>query len=153
MKVIVQRVLRAAVSVDGAVTGSCSRGFLLLVGVGKGDGEEDASVLARKIASLRVFSDEDGKMNLSVTDVGGSVLAISNFTLYGSARRGNRPDFTAAAQPDEAERLYDRFCELLGESVPVEKGVFGADMKIDVLADGPVTLCLDSETLRGPRRG
>ncbi len=152
MKVILQRVLRASVSVDGEVCGSCGRGFLALVGVEKGDCETDARALADKIAALRVFEDENGKMNLSLGDVGGSVLSISNFTLSASCRRGNRPDFTAAAPPDEAEKLYDLFSEMLGELVPTEKGVFGADMKIDMIADGPVTVPLDSVTLRGPRR-
>ncbi len=153
MKVILQRALRASVSVDGEVCGRCMQGLLLLVGVGRDDAEDDALLLARKILSLRIFSDADGKMNLSVRDVGGGILAISNFTLYASARRGNRPDFQDAAPPDKAERLYDLFCSALGEEVPVEKGVFGADMKIDSIADGPVTVILDSEVLKGPRRG
>ncbi|MBR3423455.1 MAG: D-tyrosyl-tRNA(Tyr) deacylase [Clostridia bacterium] len=152
MKVVLQRVLRATVSVDGVIRGSCGRGFLALVGVEKGDCEEDARVLSDKIAALRVFEDDNGKMNLSVRDVGGSILSVSNFTLSASCRRGNRPDFTAAAPPDEAEKLYDLFSKMLSELVPTEKGVFGADMKIDMIADGPVTVPLDSETLRGPRR-
>ncbi|MBR7032010.1 MAG: D-tyrosyl-tRNA(Tyr) deacylase [Clostridia bacterium] len=152
MKVILQRVLRASVSVAGEVRGRCGRGFLVLVGVEQGDVQDDARVLADKIAALRVFEDGNGKMNLSLRDVGGSVLSVSNFTLSASCRRGNRPDFTAAAAPDEAKKLYDEFSRMLGELVPTEKGVFGADMKIDMIADGPVTIPLDSATLRGPRR-
>ena len=152
MKIILQRVLRASVSVDGEIRGRCGRGFLVLVGVERDDSEEDARVLADKIAALRVFEDENGKMNLSVRDVGGSALSVSNFTLSASCRRGNRPDFTAAAPPEEARKLYEGFSEMLGELVPTEMGVFGADMKIDMIADGPVTVPLDSATLRGPRR-
>ena len=152
MRAVVTRVREASVTIDGACCGKIGNGFLVLLGVGPGDTEKEADWLADKVCGLRVFEDENGKMNLSVGDVGGSVLSISNFTLSASCRRGNRPDFTAAAPPDEAEKLYDLFSEMLGGLVPTEKGVFGADMKIDMIADGPVTVPLDSVTLRGPRR-
>ena len=152
MKIILQRVLNASVTVDGTVRGRCGNGFLVLIGVERGDTEDDARILADKISALRVFEDGGGKMNLSICDVGGSVLAVSNFTLCASSRRGNRPDFTAAAPPEEAKELYDRFCDMLRERVPTERGVFGADMKIEMTADGPVTIPLDSALLKGPRR-
>ncbi len=152
MKTVVQRVLDARVVVDGETVGRCGVGFLVLVGVETDDTAEDARVLAAKIASLRVFEDGAGKMNLSLSDIGGGALSVSNFTLPASVRRGNRPDFTAAAPPEKARELYDAFSEMLGALVPTEKGVFGADMKIEMTADGPVTLWLDSAILRGPRR-
>jgi D-aminoacyl-tRNA deacylase len=140
MQVILQRVQRAAVSVEGEVVGRIGPGLVALVGVGRGSTEEHARWLAGKTADLRVFSDADGKMNASVRDIGGSVLAISQFTLYGDARKGRRPSFVAAAEPALGERLYEAYCDAL--EVPVQRGVFGAHMVIELVADGPVTIRL-----------
>jgi D-aminoacyl-tRNA deacylase len=140
VQVVLQRVQRAAVSVDGEVVGRIGPGLVALVGVGRGSTMEDARWLAAKTADLRIFSDADGKMNASVREVGGSVLAISQFTLYGDARKGRRPSFVAAADPALGERLYEGYCDAL--AVPVERGVFGAHMVIELLADGPVTIRL-----------
>lgn len=155
MKIVYQRVARAAVTADGIPTGAIEKGALLLVGVGKEDTEEDAAWLAKKALDLRVFEDENGRMNLSLRDIGGGVLAVSNFTLYGDCRRGRRPDFTAAGAPAEAKALYERFLALLAAegAATVQAGVFGADMAIDMVADGPVTLLLDSDERHAPRRG
>ena len=148
MKAVIQRVSEASVTVDGAVVGEIGRGFLVLLGVMDGDTEADADVLAGKVARLRVFTDENDKMNLSVTDVGGAVLCVSQFTLCADVKKGNRPSFTPSAPPEEAERLYEYFTRrLLDEGVSsVERGVFGADMKVRLLNDGPVTILFDSET-------
>jgi D-aminoacyl-tRNA deacylase len=140
MQVIVQRVQRAAVRVDDDLVGRIGPGLVALVGVGRHSEEDDARWLARKTEDLRIFSDVDGKMNASVRDVGGSVLAISQFTLYGDARKGRRPSFVAAAEPTLGERLYEVYCEAL--EVPVARGVFGAHMVIELVADGPVTIRL-----------
>lgn len=149
MIAVLQRVTRAAVTADGLPSGSCGRGFLILLGVLAGDGEEDARLLADKIAKLRVFSDENGKMNLSLGDVGGEALVISNFTLGANYSHGNRPDFFASAHPSVAEPLYDLFVARLRASVGhVGTGVFGADMQIETVADGPVTIVMDSIKLR-----
>lgn len=146
MKIVIQRVLSAAVTADGAPAGKCGHGLLLLVGVVQGDSEHDAELLAAKIAKMRIFTDEAGKMNRSLTDIGGSVLAVSNFTLAADISHGNRPSFTDAEKPDNANRLYEYFCARLRfEGVPVETGVFGADMRIDMAADGPVTILADSK--------
>ena len=146
MKVVIQRVLRASVTADGAPAGKCGRGLLLLVGVVRGDADADAEILAAKIAKMRIFTDEAGKMNRSLLDNGGSVLAVSNFTLAADISHGNRPSFTDAEKPDDADRLYEYFCtQLRAEGVPVETGVFGAEMRIDMTADGPVTILADSE--------
>ncbi len=121
---------------------------MVLVGVAHSDGEAEARLLARKIAGLRVFEDNDGKMNLSLSDVGGAVLAISQFTLYADVRKGRRPSFTDAARPEQAEPLYQRFCELLrAEDVPVQQGVFQAHMEVELVNDGPVTIWMDTATL------
>ncbi len=152
MTVVLERVTGAEVKVDGVIRGRCGKGLLLFVGVFTGDEKEDAELLAKKIASLRIFSDEEGKMNLSVRDIGGSVLVIPNFTIAASYRKGNRPDFMRAAPPAEAEDLFRYFADLLQKEVPAERGVFGADMKIQSVADGPVTICLESAVLRGSRR-
>ena len=141
MKVVLQRVHRAAVRVDGRVTGEIGTGLLALVGVGQSSTEDDARWLAAKTESLRVFSDDDGKMNQSVTEVGGGILAISQFTLYGDASKGRRPSFLAAADPADGERLYVAYCDAL--TVPCGRGVFGAHMEIDMLAEGPVTILLE----------
>ena len=149
MTAVIQRVAEAAVAVDGKTVGSCNGGLLILLGVAEGDTEEDALLLANKIARLRIFSDEAGKMNLSVSDVGGEALVISNFTLLANYKHGNRPDYLGAAKPEAANALYEHFVSLLSKSVGrVEKGVFGADMKVSLLNDGPVTLVLQSEVLK-----
>ena len=145
MIAVIQRVKKAACVADGQPAGSCGAGLFVLCGVLPGDTETDAEVLARKIAKLRIFSDENGKMNRSVTDVCGGALVVSNFTLGADVSHGNRPSFTGAAQPHVAKPLYERFCDLLAESgVPTGRGVFGADMQIDLAADGPVTILMDS---------
>ncbi len=149
MTVVVQRVTSACVRVDGEAVGKCEQGFLLLAGVAKGDDETDIRLLADKISGLRIMEDENQKMNQSLADVGGGMLVISNFTLCGDYRKGNRPDFFSAADPETAKRLYDLFCRLLKEKNPkTECGVFGADMKIEACCDGPVTLVMDSRVLR-----
>lgn len=148
MIAVLQRVNRAAVRVDGEVVGSCEKGLLVLLGVAKGDGEEDARALAEKIINLRIFEDENEKMNLSLIDVGGEMLTVSNFTLLASYRKGKRPDYFAAAAPDEANRLYLYFCDLVERELSrAERGVFGADMQIETVCDGPVTIVMDSNLL------
>jgi D-tyrosyl-tRNA(Tyr) deacylase len=148
MIAVIQRVERASVSIDGTVHSKIDNGLLVLLGVKQGDDEKDAQLLAKKISNLRIFSDENGKMNLSVLDTNGSVLVVSNFTLLANYKKGNRPDYMNGAKPDEANRLYERFCDLIGDIVPTQKGVFGADMKIDLINDGPVTIVMDSEVLK-----
>ncbi|WP_119069373.1 D-aminoacyl-tRNA deacylase [Rubrobacter indicoceani] len=144
MKVVLQRVGRASVSVEGLTVAQIERGLLLLVGVADGDSEEQADWLALKISGLRVFEDEAGKMNLSVLDVGGEVLCVSQFTLLADTSRGKRPSFAPAAKPEVAEPLFDRFCtRLLEHGAPVRKGVFGATMEVALVNDGPVTLTLE----------
>ncbi|GIV71241.1 D-aminoacyl-tRNA deacylase [Caldilinea sp.] len=148
MRAVIQRVCSASVRVNGSEIGRIGRGFVVLVGVAHSDGEAEARLLARKIAGLRVFEDNDGKMNLSLSDVGGAVLAISQFTLYADVRKGRRPSFTDAARPEQAEPLYQRFCELLrAEDVPVQQGVFQAHMEVELVNDGPVTIWMDTATL------
>ena len=145
MRAVVQRVSRASVTVDGDVVGAIERGFAILLGVTHADGEEQARWLAHKVAGLRVFEDDGGKMNRSLLDVGGSALVVSQFTLYGDCRKGRRPSFTSAARPEIAEPLCERFCEFLREAgvARVESGVFGAHMMVEIHNDGPVTLILD----------
>ncbi|MCL2299057.1 MAG: D-aminoacyl-tRNA deacylase [Firmicutes bacterium] len=152
MKAVVQRVTRANVTVDGEVTGSIGGGFLVLLGVAWGDTEREAALLAAKIAKLRVFRDDAGKMNLSLLDTQGSALVISQFTLCADIKKGNRPAFTDAAPPEEANALYDRFCECLrSEGVQsVQTGVFGAEMHVELLNHGPVTILMDTEIWRKP---
>lgn len=148
MRAVVQRVSSAQVTVAGEVVGQIERGFLVLVGITHRDGEAEAAYLARKIVGLRVFEDDDGKMNLSLTEIGGAVLAVSQFTLYGDVRKGRRPSFIDAARPEQAEPLYQRFCQLLAaEGVAVEQGVFQAHMQIILINDGPVTIWLDTAAL------
>ena len=149
MRAVIQRVSGASVAVDGEVVGSCERGYLILLGVAEGDTEQDAELLCKKIAALRIFRDENDKMNLSVRDIDGEALVISQFTLLANYRHGNRPDFLASAKPDEAKRLYEYFTELLSRELRrVECGIFGADMKVSLTNDGPVTICMDSEVLK-----
>jgi D-aminoacyl-tRNA deacylase len=145
MRVLVQRVSSASVSVDGEVTGQVGRGFLALVGVTQGDTAETAAKLAGKTARLRVFNDEAGLMNLALPDVGGEVLAVSQFTLYADARKGNRPSFAAAAGPETGEAVYEAYVAALrAEGVPVQTGVFGAHMRVELVNDGPVTILLEA---------
>ncbi|MPZ87668.1 MAG: D-tyrosyl-tRNA(Tyr) deacylase [Nitriliruptorales bacterium] len=143
MRVVLQRVCSAAVRVNGEVTGSTGPGLYALVGVGHASTKEDARWLATKTEGLRVFSDDQGLMNRSVAEIGGGVLAISQFTLYGDARKGRRPSFIAAAPPQRAQRLYEVYCDAL--RVPVGRGVFGAHMDIEAHLDGPVTILLRRE--------
>lgn len=144
MKAVVQRVARASVKVNGEIKGRIGQGLLIFLGVGQEDCEADAQRIALKISKLRIFSDENDKINLSVNDVNGSLLVISQFTLYGDCKKGNRPNFMNAGKPDMAERLYEYFVEQCKMHVPVvEKGVFGADMKVELLNDGPFTIILD----------
>lgn len=145
MKVIIQRVGQASVSIDGSVTATIGQGLLLLVGVGPDDTADDIAYAVRKISQMRLFADEAGKMNRSVQDVGGEVLSVSQFTLFAQTKKGNRPAFTGAAQPDMASRLYDQFNAQLGQHVSVKTGVFGADMQVSLVNDGPVTIILDTK--------
>lgn len=147
MRAVFQRVYEASVTVDGEVVGAIGKGALLLVGVTHEDTEKEAKWLASKIAGLRVFSDSEDRMNLSVKDIEGGLLVVSNFTLYGNASHGRRPEFTAAARPEVAKPLFDTFVRLLKEEgVPVETGVFGADMTVSMQGNGPVTLWIDTAT-------
>ncbi len=149
MRALIQRVSRASVTIEGTVHGAIGRGFLVLLGVTEGDTEADARYLADKCVGLRVFTDENDKMNLSLTDVGGGLLIVSQFTLYGDCSHGRRPSFTAAARPDTAIPLYEAFVARCRESgLPVETGEFGADMKVELLNDGPVTLWMDTAQMR-----
>ena len=149
MKAVIQRVSSASVAVDGQIVGSCQRGYLILLGVAEGDTALDAELLCKKIAALRIFRDENDKMNLSIRDIDGEALVISQFTLLANYRHGNRPDFLASAKADVANRLYEYFKELLSRELRhVESGVFGADMKVSLTNDGPVTICMDSEVLK-----
>lgn len=144
MKAVVQRVTHASVKVDGEIKGEIGNGFLVLLGVGQGDTEADVDRLVNKIVKMRIFSDENDKINLSLADVDGEMLVISQFTLYADCRKGNRPNFIQAGKPDEAERLYEYFVAQCKKQVPkVEKGVFGADMKVELLNDGPFTVILE----------
>ncbi|RIK42210.1 MAG: D-tyrosyl-tRNA(Tyr) deacylase [Chloroflexi bacterium] len=148
MRAVVQRVSSASVSVDGQIHSTIGSGFLILLGITHDDGEAEARFLARKIASLRVFEDADGKLNLSLAETGGAALVVSQFTLYADMRKGRRPSFTEAARPEQAQPLYERFCQLLAaENVPVQQGVFGAHMHVALVNDGPVTIWLDTTTM------
>ena len=145
MRAVVQRVSHAQVKVDGKVVGKIEKGYLVLLGVKEGDTKKEADFLANKVVNLRVFEDENDKMNLSIKDVGGEMLIVSQFTLYGDASHGNRPSFTEAARPEEANSLYEYFCDQVSKEVHVEKGVFQAEMKVELLNDGPVTILLEKE--------
>lgn len=144
MKIVIQRVEHASVKVDGEVCGSIGQGYLVLLGIGQEDTEAECERLATKMINLRIFSDENGKTNLSLKDVGGELLIISQFTLYADCRKGNRPNFLMAKAPDEANRLYEYFAELCRREIPVvQTGIFGADMKVELLNDGPFTIVLE----------
>lgn len=149
MIAVLQRVSRASVTVEGRVVGECGKGIAILLGVSSEDTEKDAEVLSTKILKLRIFNDENDKMNLSLLDIGGEALVVSNFTLLANYKHGNRPDYMSAAAPVLAEKLYEEFCRLLslqlGKSVGT--GIFGAEMKVDIAGDGPITIVMDSKVL------
>ena len=148
MIAVLQRVKRASVSVDNELVGSCNEGLLILLGVASTDTEEDAMVLARKIVNLRIFTDENDKLNLSIKDILGEALVVSNFTLLANYKKGNRPDYMNSARPDVAKKLYLYFTELLSSELNrVETGAFGEHMEISTLCDGPITITLDSSVL------
>ena len=146
MRIVLQRIAHASVTVDEKVIGKIQRGFLLLVGVTHDDAMEDMEYLVRKIVQMRIFEDEEGKLNRSIQDIGGEILSVSQFTLYAETKKGNRPSFSKAAPGDVALEMFEQFNGLLRETgVPVETGQFGADMKVELLNDGPVTILLDSK--------
>lgn len=146
MRVILQRSKESKVTVDGEITGKIDKGIVLLVGVTHDDTEEDADYLAEKISGLRIFEDEDGKMNLSIKDIGGDILSVSQFTLYADTRKGRRPSFVHVAKPEQAQRLYEYFNkQLKKKGLKVETGIFGAMMEVSILNDGPVTIIMDSK--------
>lgn len=150
MRFVIQRVAHASVSVDGKVLGKIEKGYMVLIGVSGADTREVADRMVKKMLGLRIFEDENGKTNLSLETVGGGLLLISQFTLYADCRRGNRPGFTLAGKPDMASEMYEYIIEKCREQVPVvERGEFGADMKVELLNDGPFTLVLDSDELFG----
>ncbi|MDO4745007.1 MAG: D-aminoacyl-tRNA deacylase [Bacillota bacterium] len=148
MRAVVQRVKKSSVTVDQQVTGAINKGLMVLIGVEDGDSEKDADYIADKITGLRIFEDEQGKMNLSVEDIGGEVLAVSQFTLLADARKGRRPSFTRAAAPDEANALYRKVIDkITSKGINVEEGVFQAEMMVEIHNDGPVTILLDSNKM------
>lgn len=149
MRVVLQRVSNCKVTVDNNITGQINKGFLLLLGVECTDTQQDAIKLVNKVVGLRVFTDANDKMNLSLADVGGEVLVVSNFTLYADCSHGRRPSFINAARPEISQPLYEFFCdEIRKNNIKVETGIFGADMKVELLNDGPVTIIIDSEDLK-----
>lgn len=153
MIAVIQRVNNATVYADGAFSGSIEKGLYILLGVTNTDTEQDAVLLAEKISKLRIFSDENGKMNLSVMDVDGEIMVVSNFTLNANYSHGNRPDYFASAAPEEANRLYEYFKELIrSKTKKLACGVFGADMRTEMSTDGPVTIVMDSNVLKGGKR-
>ena len=146
MRVVVQRVKHASVTINGTVNGKINNGFLVLLGIQSTDSEQDVDYLVKKVTNLRIFSDENDKMNLSLKDVNGELLIVSQFTLYENCKEGNRPSFVEAAKPDVAIPLYEYFVSECKKIIPVvETGIFGADMKVDLLNDGPVTIIMDSK--------
>ena len=145
MKIVVQRVKQAQVSIEGQVYSQIKQGLLLLVGVGPEDQAEDLDYAVRKLVNMRIFSDAEGKMNLSVKDIKGEILSISQFTLFADTKKGNRPAFTGAAKPEMAEAFYQDLNRELAKEIPVETGVFGADMQVELINDGPVTIILDTK--------
>ncbi|MBP6927923.1 MAG: D-tyrosyl-tRNA(Tyr) deacylase [Caldisericales bacterium] len=145
MRAVVQRVGRASVSVDGKIVGQIESGLLVFVGVGQGDTQQDADYIATKILGMRIFQDDAGKMNLDVTQIDGSVLIVSQFTLFGDVRKGKRPDFAMAALPEDAKSLIEQIIQRINKAdIPVQTGIFGAHMIVDIENDGPVTIMLDS---------
>ncbi len=151
MIVVLQRVLNSEVVIDGESVAKGERGLLLLAGVERGDDENDAVLMAEKILKMRIFEDEGGKMNLSVSDIGGDIVVVPNFTLLAAYRKGNRPDFMNSAPPAEAKALFEYFSDYLSARIHTEKGVFGADMKVSLCNDGPVTISMDSRVLKRER--
>ncbi len=152
MKAVLQRVKRASVAVDGETVGACGEGLMILLGVAQGDEKSDAEALAAKILKLRIFNDENGKMNRSVTDIDGEMLVISQFTLLANYAHGNRPDYLESAPPSEANELYEYFVSLVEPALRhVGTGIFGADMKVELVNDGPVTIVMDSKILNKKR--
>ena len=147
MRVVVQRSKKSKVTIDGKVNGEIDKGYVLLVGFTEGDNEAIIDKMINKILTLRIFEDENEKMNLSINDIGGSILSISQFTLYANCKEGRRPSFTSAMNPSDASKLYDIFNEKLKSQIHTETGIFGADMKVEIYNDGPVTIVLDSEEL------
>lgn len=150
MRALVQRVSEASVTVEARTVGAIGRGLLVLLGVGHSDDQQDSQLLARKVVQLRIFEDDGGRMNRSVLDVGGSVLVVSQFTLYADVRKGNRPSFVGAAPPERAQALYRSFCDrVAAQGAPVQHGEFAARMAVRLINDGPVTIWLDTATLPG----
>lgn len=147
MLVVIQRVSEASVKIEGEVKGEIQKGLLILLGIAQGDGQEDIDWLVKKIIHLRIFGDEEGKMNLSLLDIQGEILLISQFTLHASTKKGNRPSFIEAARPEQAIPLYEQFIQKLSQTLgkEIQTGVFGADMKVSLLNDGPVTIIIDSK--------
>jgi len=145
MRAVVQRVNGASVTIEGAVTGKIEKGYMVLLGIHENDTEKDLDYICDKLLNIRIFEDEEGKMNRSILDVGGAILLVSQFTLCGDARKGRRPGFSHAARPEKAIPLYEEATRRLRESLPVETGEFGADMQVALVNDGPVTILLDSE--------
>ena len=147
MRILVQRSKNSKVTIDGKVNGKIDHGYVLLVGFTEGDNEAIIDKMIDKVINLRIFEDEDGKMNKSIMDVGGSILSISQFTLYANCKEGRRPSFVEAMKPDEASKLYDYFNKKISETIHTEVGIFGADMKVEIYNDGPVTIMLDSSEI------
>ena len=153
MTAVLQRINNATVYADGVLSGSVEKGLYILLGIDKGDDKKDAELLSEKISKLRIFEDENGKMNLSVMDIDGEIMVVSNFTLSANYAHGNRPDYFSAAAPDEAEKLYNYFVELISAKVrKTATGSFGADMRTEMSTDGPVTIVMRSEVLRGGKK-
>ena len=145
MKLVIQRVANATVKVEGEIIGEIEKGFLVLVGIKQGDTKEQADILVKKLCNLRVFEDENNKMNLSIKDINGKLLIVSQFTLYADCKKGNRPSFIEAARPEEAEPLYEYFKQgCRKEGIEIQSGKFGADMKVSLLNDGPVTIIIEA---------
>ena len=147
MRVVVQRVINSSVEVDNKIVGKSDKGLMLLVGFTEGDSSKEIDWMVDKVINLRIFEDENDKMNLSIKDIDGSILSISQFTLYADSKKGNRPSFINAMKPDEASKLYDYFNQELSKYIEVSTGIFGSDMKVEIYNDGPVTIILDSDEL------
>ena len=147
MKLVIQRVKKAKVEVENNIVGQIENGFMVLLGIAPNDTEVEADYLAKKLVNLRVFEDNNEKMNLSLKDIKGKLLIISQFTLYANCKSGNRPSFIEAAKPEKAEKLYEYFCNICNKEVPVEKGIFGANMEVIIQNSGPVTIILEKENM------